>query len=127
MIEETIYSLITGDAAFAAVAADRLFPVILPKIPTLPAVTYQRITTRRSYATAGPIDLNRIRIQFDCWAATYPQAKDLQHILLTILEDPSRVTGTAIQSIQLDTASDGYADDARLYRVSMDFIVYATE
>jgi hypothetical protein len=127
MIETAFHSLILADSRFTDLAGTRLYPTILPDDPQLPAVTYQRITTVRTYSTTGPVSLNRVRLQFDIWASTYSQTKQLQAALLTILEDYSLYSDTSIDSIRLDTVTDGYEHDARLYRVSMDFIVFVTE
>lgn len=127
MIETTLHRLILGDSRFTDLADTRLYPVLLPDDLQLPAVTYQRITTTRSYTTTGPITLSRVRLQFDIWASTYARTKQLQAALLAILEDRSLYAAAGIGSIQLDMATDGYEHDARLYRVSMDFIVFAAE
>jgi hypothetical protein len=127
MIETALHTLILADSRFIDLAGTRLYPTILPDEPQLPAVTYQRITTRRDYTTTGPVSLDRVRLQFDLWASTYSQTKQLQAALLAILEDRSLYAATAIDSIQLDMATDGYEHDARLYRVSMDFIAFVNE
>lgn len=127
MIESGLHSLILADSRFTDLAGTRLYPTILPDDPQLPAVTYQRITTRRGYTTTGPVSLNRVRLQFDVWASAYSQTKQIQAALLAILEDRSLYAGAGIDSVQLDMATDGYEHDARIYRVSMDFIVNAVE
>jgi hypothetical protein len=127
MLEANLQKIITEAPSFTAIAGTRLYPVLLPEEPTLPAATYQRITTIRSYSTTGPVSLNRVRMQFDCWGETYAQVKQLQAALLAILEDRSTYTSAGIDSIMLDTATDGYEHDARIYRVSLDFIVLVNE
>lgn len=132
MLESNLHNIITSDASFSALADDRLYPVILPGDPVLPAVTYQRITTRRDYTTTGPVGLSRVRMQFDAWANGYAECKQLHTALLAILENRDSYAGTfpdgtRIDSIMLNTVSDGYAPDARIYRVSIDFFVYVTE
>lgn len=127
MLEANLQKLITEASAFAAIAGTRLFPVLLPEESTLPAATYQRITTTRNYTTTGPVALNRVRMQFDCWAETYSQVKQLQAVLLAILDDRSIYAGTDIDSITLITATDGYEQDARTYRVTLDFYAYVIE
>jgi hypothetical protein len=126
-LESNLHTIITTAPSFTALAGTRLYPVLLPEEPTLPAATYQRISTTREYTTTGPVALNRVRIQLDCWADTYAQVKQLQAAILAILEDRSPYTSAGIDSITLITATDGYEQDARIYRVSMDFYIYATE
>lgn len=126
-LESSLHKIIIDAPSFGALAGTRLYPVLLPEDATLPAATYQRISTTREYATTGPVALNRVRIQLDCWADTYAEVKQLQTAILAILEDRSTYASANIDSITLITATDGYEQDARLYRVSMDFYVYAIE
>jgi len=126
-IEETLQKLVISAPAFSALAGNRLYQVILPDDPKLPAASYQRITTTRTYTTTGPVKLNRIRFQFDCWAFTYKEVKQLQAALLPILEDRTLLKGTGIDSIQLITTADGFEPNGRVYRVTSDFYVYALE
>jgi hypothetical protein len=46
---------------------------------------------------------------------------------MAAFEDRSSYAGTSIDSIQLITASDGFEQAARIYRVSLDFYIYVTE
>jgi hypothetical protein len=122
MLESAIHQILT-----ASLPETRVYPVILPDDPTLPAISYQRISTTRQYSTTGPVALNRVRVQFDCWARSYPEVKQLQVALLAALENRSAYAGTAIDSVSLITSADGFEQSARLYRVTSDFYFYALE
>jgi hypothetical protein len=122
MLESQLHQILA-----AALPDVRVYPVILPEDPTLPAVSFQRISTTRQYATTGPVGLNRVRLQFDCWSRAYAEVKRLQAALMAAFEDRSSYAGTSIDSSQLITASDGFEQAARIYRVSLDFYIYVTE
>lgn len=126
-LEANLQKIITESASFTAISGTRFYPVLLPEDATLPAATYQRITTTRDYTTTGPVALNRVRMQVDCWARTYSEVKQLQVALLAVLDDRNTYAGTDIDSITLITATDGYEHEARLFRVSIDFYVYVIE
>jgi hypothetical protein len=126
-VEETLQKIVISASAFSNIAGNRLYQVVLPDDPKLPAASYQRITTTRTYTTTGPVKLNRIRFQFDCWASSYKEVKQLQAALLSIFEDRTLLAGTGIESIQLITTADGFESDARIYRVTSDFYVWALE
>lgn len=49
----------------------------LPQTPTLPAIVYQRVDTRRLHDMAGPDGLPRPRLQITCWATSPAGAYDL--------------------------------------------------
>jgi hypothetical protein len=56
----------------------RVYPERLPQDVTLPALVYQLIRSEGpTYAHEGDVGLDRIRVQFDCWADTYDGAMAL--------------------------------------------------
>jgi hypothetical protein len=54
-----------------------MYPRKLPQGPTLPALVYQRIDTRRLHDLDGPDGLPRPRMQVTCWAADVANATEL--------------------------------------------------
>jgi hypothetical protein len=124
-IEGALLQRIKAFGDVADIAGDRVFPVLLPERVRFPAVTYQRITTVRDYTTTGPVALDRVRMQYDVWAMTYPECKALQRAIVAAIEGAG--DGDPIDSVRLDTAFDGYESEARVYRVSLDFIVFGLE
>ena len=65
MVERAIVALLT---AAATTAADRIDPLQLPRDPTLPAITYQRISTPRPLQHDGDQGYASFRTQINCWA-----------------------------------------------------------
>lgn len=70
-IEEVIFTKLTAHAGLSALIGSRVYPDQLPQRPTLPAITYQRISTQ-FHATRDQAhgSLERPRFQFDCWAGS---------------------------------------------------------
>ena len=66
-IEEAVYSRLTATGAVTALvgsgSAARIYPNKIPQEATLPAVAYQRVSTRRVKAHAAPTGLARVRVQ----------------------------------------------------------------
>ena len=58
-------------------AGNRVYPKRLPQGVTLPAVTYLKVSPGIVYHSAGQSSLEMPRYQFNCWGATYLQAKAL--------------------------------------------------
>lgn len=80
MIEK---ALVARLVAAATSADDRILPLALERHPTLPAITYQRISTPRDLAHNGSQGYADYRVQMTCWAHRTPDmsgyrlAKDL--------------------------------------------------
>lgn len=75
--EEEIVRALTTDSAVAARVGDRAGPAPLPAKAALPAVTYQRISTRRPDSHGGDAGLAIARFQVNAIATAYPAAKAL--------------------------------------------------
>ena len=71
------YHLTVSTVAVKAIIGDRCYPQILPPKVTLPAITLTRISGAREVIMAKQSGLAHPRIQINCWAATYAEAKAL--------------------------------------------------
>lgn len=76
-LEAELRTYTLAGAAVTALVGTRMHARKLPQTPTLPAVVYQRIDTRRLHIMSGPDGLPRPRMQLTCWAATPAGAYDL--------------------------------------------------
>ena len=76
-IGEVIVTKLTGYAGLSALISSRVYPGQLPQRPTLPSVTYQRVSTIlvATRDNSGRANLERPRYQFDCWATTRKAAR----------------------------------------------------
>ncbi len=68
-LETALRTYTLADTAVAGLAGTRMYPAKLPQGPTLPALVYQRIDTRRLHDLNGPDGLPRPRVQVTAWAA----------------------------------------------------------
>lgn len=125
MIESGLQSLITASSRFASLASTRLYPVLLPEDSPLPAATYQRISTKALYTLDARVNVTQVRIQFDTWASTYADAKNLMAAINTAIDNYSGdlPDGTHIFGVQLYSCTDLYEQAARIYRVTADYMI----
>lgn len=125
MIESGLQNLITSSAAFTALAGPRLYPVLLPDDSPLPAATYQRISTKALYTLDDRVNLTQARFQFDTWANTYADAKNLMAAINTTIDNfsGSLSDGTQVFGVQLYSSTDLYEQEARIYRVTADYTI----
>lgn len=67
-LEPAMRDFLLGGTQVSSQVGTRVYPDVLPLTPVLPAVVYQRITTRRLHDMQGPDGLPRARMQLTIWA-----------------------------------------------------------
>jgi hypothetical protein len=71
-IEARLYSQLTTHTGLKALIVARVTPSQLPQTPTLPAVTYLRVSTAPTQTRdANPHTYAQVRFQIDGWATTF--------------------------------------------------------
>ncbi len=121
VIEEALVSILI---AAATTAGARIYPLVLPSNPTLPAVSYNRVSTPRVHSLSGYSHLSKPRIQFTAWALTYAAAKVLANEVRAALDVyVGTILGVAIQSAFADNELDMFEPRSKLYHVPVDYIV----
>ena len=97
--------------------ASRCYPLMMPQNPTLPALVYSRQASKPEYRLEGGSSLSQVRVEIDCYAKSYEEAKSLASQVRSAME-LAAFKGTMI----FDT--DFYEPDVKLYRVVLDFYVW---
>jgi hypothetical protein len=111
MIETDIFD------ALKDLVANRCYPLMMPQNPTLPAIVYSRQASTPQYRLEGGSSLSQIRMEIDCYANTYEDAKSLASEVRSAME-LAAFKGTMIFD------ADFYEPDVKLYRVVLDFYVW---
>ena len=125
MIETGLKSFLTSAATSAA---GRIYPLVLPQAPVLPAMTYQRVSGNRVKSLSGPSGLAHPRFQIDCWGATYNEAKTLAQEVRRVIDGyrgqmgSIRVGGAIVLSDR-----DIHEPEAEDYRVTIDVTIWHDE
>jgi hypothetical protein len=130
MIESALRTHILGDTSIKGQISERLYPLTLPQDPTLPAMTYQKISGLRFHDMEGASGLASPRFQFDIWSKSYLTSKNISDLLRKRLDGFKGTVGSdVIQGVFLDSERDFFEEDELLkfYRVSMDFFIYHEE
>ena len=115
MIEDAMYAHLSTVASLTTLVSNRIYPIMMPQDPTLPAITYQRISNNPQWAMGGACGLDNPRMQIDCWTTSFAASKALGDALRKAMAMP----GT-FNAIQLND-QDIYEVDTEIYRVSMDY------
>lgn len=128
MIENGVVSLLKGTPAIVSICKG-FFPSVLPEKPPLPAIVYRGAGLSRN-ATLNTPSMQRVRLEFECWALAYGDAVVLRDTLLATLDGyQGMITGGAsgflLQNVDLVQMFDlPYDFDALRYGVSIEFYFY---
>lgn len=119
-VGEQIFSRLISFSGVATLVGNRVYPIILPQDPTLPAITYQIISQS---PTGGNIHIHNMRLQVDCWATSYAGADALAAQVVAALRLYGvRSSQPALLSAYDVNRQDLYEPDTEEWRVSMDFL-----
>ncbi len=134
MIEQAIYSKTTTD--LSAYIDTRCYLDILPKkldgsfATDFPAIRFFRVDDPSVAITndGGPTSLARPRFQFDIYAKTAIESKEIAEQLRISWDGFSgTVVGVIIQVAFKDSAGGTYEESPNLYHTRMDFIIWHTQ
>lgn len=118
MVEEQLIAALLDDpAGYPTLAEDRVFALRLEEGSAYPAITYQRVAAAPVNSISGSSGLDYVRMQVDCLAETYGVAKRLAQEVRAKLESASF-------KALLATDRDEYDNEARVFRVINDFLMW---
>jgi hypothetical protein len=136
-LEDVLETYLRAASAIATLVSGRIYPQVLPSSPIYPALTYQRISGPADKTLAGANGRVIARIQIDCWAVRYADAKALASAVKTAMnaaegadlpDDDSPPDTLRIGAVTLDNDQDTYEPDTlpRIRRVILDYLIAYT-
>ena len=127
-LEAELRTYTLAGAAVAALVGTRMHARMLPQAPTLPAIVYQRISTRRLHDMAGPDGLPQARMQVTCWGGTPAVAYSVASVVRERLDGFKGTWGTlTIGSCLMVGERDLDDPDASRSGVALDFMIQYEE
>jgi len=125
-LEESLIDILTGDVTLAALVGTRVEPSPLSQASTLPAISYQRISTAPVHTFDGAVGLWQVRMQFDVWGSTALGAQAVVQALHGALD---HYRGT-VAGVRIDGAlsgNDQMDNDAESghYRRILDYMIWS--
>lgn len=125
-LETAVTAHLLAQPGLTALIGNRLYPMVIPQTATLPAVTYQRISSVRHSAMVADTGVATVRLSFNCWAAAYPQAKAVAKELRAALQRCADTIGSGANTVSgvasfVVAEYDDYEPDTGRYRVMLDF------
>ncbi len=104
--------------AIKDLAAGEVYALVAAENTQYPAIVYTPVVQEHIFGIGGPHNLQRARVQVDTCARTYQEALHLQdQVLNALLADKSTVADVRMGLSEFE-------DQARLYRVSVDYTYY---
>lgn len=129
-IEALVYGRLTTYSGITAIASTRTYPMKLGQYPTLPAVTYQKISNSEQKGTST---LKDSRWQINCWSKErengngYSEAHSLAAQVKAAFEEWHDLDQTpGVLMARVVGELDDYDDDAKQYRVILDVMLTTT-
>lgn len=117
-----IRDALVEDATVAALVGTRVYPIRLPELPTLPALTYQRISSRPIGSHQGAGELEAGRWQVTAWADTY---NGVQALALATERALDGRLGSGIQAAIPAGQLDLFDPETGRYYVPVDVMIWA--
>jgi len=117
MIEQTIFTVLSTDASVSGLVGNRIYPLRSPQKAEFPLVVYTRVSSARISNLDGE-NIANPNFLIDCWATSYAQAKTLAGYV------EQAILGSTIRCV-LNGDREDKNDDIELYRISLDFSVWA--
>jgi len=124
-IEQTVEAHLKSNAAIAALVGPRIYPVQLPQKPTLPAITYIRVSRKPTQHRGSPrAKHHRCRFQFDVWANTYGGAVAVRSALFDAMGELTRTTNPRVDVSLVQDDRDAFEADPGRWRGIVDYYIW---
>lgn len=128
MIEAALFGHLSTDAGLSALVSTRVYPVQLPQDADLPAVTFQRISTRPvTHRDSTVPTYSRPRYQFNCWAASFDDAVTLRAALRAAMGTLAQASGPRIDVALMQDDRDVVEATPGRWVASLDYFVWHAE
>ncbi len=128
-IEAALVARLLADGAVSGIIGTRVYYAVLIQNATLPAVRYQRVTSRRPSTMGVDTGLVETTFQVDCWAATLDGMADLRDACRQALQRWQAPAGSpVIHDTFIDDERDhGREHDLEAYRGGLDIRIWHGE
>lgn len=137
-IEDVMRTYLLTNSTITGLITDRIFPQQAPQNATFPYVVYHRISNIVLRHLGGRAGVSHSRIQLDCYARKYSEAKVLRDAIISLIDpDESRTSrrlwGTVpVQSSIVEDSYDddqipAHGDEIGYHCLSMDAIIWFNE
>lgn len=127
-LDDAVRAHLVADAALLALVSSRIYPVTLAQQPTLPAITYRRVTVWPTHdRSSRRADIARTRYQIECYGANYDSARAVSAALKDALATLTKASDPAISHALVQSEFDDFEPEPGRWRAIVDVYVYHEE
>lgn len=116
MIEDDIFTLLGANAAGVA---NRVYPGVAAQGVLAPYIVYQPVVGTISNVLKGPPSIDNTRMQIDCYAMSYAEARTISNTIIGLFEGWKAVHKNWQLSEQYF-----YEADTRFHRFMLDYSIW---
>ncbi len=129
MIEDAIYTKLTGDPGVSGLVGTRVRALRLKQDEQMPAISFSRFSGARDYTHDGPSGLENLNFEVTCWDTTGRGAKLVANTVRDALSGFKGLVGAdQIDGMFIRNESHDRENDPRdLARVALDMEVWYSE
>ena len=128
VLEQALYTRLTGYAGLSALVSSRIYADRLPQNPTLPALTYQRISREPWESLSASDGVEDAGIQIDVWASTVSSRSSVTvQVLAALKRQTWTEDGIAVLDAFIESDITQFDPDVSLYRETLDMKVVHRE
>ena len=113
MIQEALYTLLAAITA----TGGRVYPGVMPAVPTVPFMVYERISAVPQNSMSETASLINSRFQIDVYSRSYAEAQTVGDAVIAAMN------AWSVQNVRL-LSRDLFDFETRLYGLSFDFSVW---
>jgi hypothetical protein len=128
-MEEALRSLLVGSGGVTDLVSTRVYWRQAPQSVTGNFINMHRVSGGRDYNMSGASGLTESRVQVDCWAAKYSDAKLIARAVEAVASGyTGTIGGKRLQGVFIDAERDDDTSDAgdvaTRFRTSLDLLIW---
>lgn len=124
-IEGAILARAVAHSGLNTLIAGRMYALILPQTPTLPAVVFTRIGEQFEHASGADAPTRHALFQFSSWATTYEAARDLaDQVRSAFSRFRGTLASTVIEDCLVENELDLSDDVVKDYHIATDITLH---
>lgn len=131
-VELAVYAILKAASGVTALvggsSSPRIYPNVVPQDAGLPAIAYQRISSRRRAVHGAQASVARPRVQLTLVAASYSEVKGLAGAVRAALGGyVGTAGGVGVQAVLPDDETDEFGSSNGLHVVRQDWMIWHKE
>lgn len=107
--EAALRSVLIRAPAVAILLGTRVYPILAPASAALPFVVTRRSGINREHTLAGPMGVPTVSVEFQTYAATYEEARQVADRVRSVLDGyGGTVNNVEVKRVSLEQESDDF-------------------